>query len=985
MTVTSRLPVYRQNRVTLEIFGPVSAFLAAVLLLLCASPAGADWNWQTPVPQGNTLLKVQFTDTTYGWAVGEFGSMIHTTDGGHSWYEQEYARTDDIYSVAMTSGDEGWAVGDNGTILHTIDGGDDWIEQTSGVSGGLNDVVFVDSLNGWAVGDNEVILHTSNRGVTWNVQHQNFIPGAINAITFLSPTEGWAVGSARKVYHTTDGGTNWIQKVVGSGSPATYSGITFADPSLGFIVGSGGEIWRTEDGGLTWAPVASGTTANLNAVAMKNSFAGWIGGDAGIFLSTINGGQSWSSATITDGSNLNSLCWMAGKLWATGELGHILVSTNSGVSWSPVDQGSRKSVNWFDFVSSTTGYAVGQAGLILRTTDGGTSWGQQTSPAPAASCYGVKFTDNVNGWAVGDNGTILRTGDGLNWSVESCPVTHQLFGITFANSTTGWIVGGEAVNYTGIILKTSDEGNSWSVQLNAVPKVLFGVAFASPTQGWAVGNSGYVLHTTDAGSTWNPQTSGTTRTLYWCSFSDALRGWAVGDSGTIIRTTNGGTSWSLQNSGVNSALYSIDHASNLSAIAVGDLGTILYTNDAGAHWQNQYSRTTNSLYGATFPSSSNAWACGDYGTVLHQTIQLSSGSVSGIVFNDANANAQFDTGEAVIPGWKVRLGGTRVDSTLAGGDGSFHFDNLPQGIYTLSEAAQPGWSQTYPVSPASYTFPLNPETTVFIGNFGNFSSSARPYDFRSGWNIVSVPLAVPDSRTRKLFPTANSAAFIYSGAYLVADTLGPGVGAWLKFPSSQTIWLTGDARTTDTIPVQADWNIIGSVSDSVPVASITSDPPGLVTSQFFGYNGSYYHAVSLLPSEGYWVKASSPGSLIISSSQTRSRAGRIRIIPTDEVPPGPPGGMTTPSGAPLTYSLAQNYPNPFNPRTHVQFTVAGIQFVVLKVYDVLGREVATLVNETKQPGEYSVDWDAGNQPSGVYYYRMTAGSFVETRKLVLIR
>ena len=88
---------------------------------------------------------------------------------------------------------------------------------------------------------------------------------------------------------------------------------------------------------------------------------------------------------------------------------------------------------------------------------------------------------------------------------------------------------------------------------------------------------------------------------------------------------------------------------------------------------------------------------------------------------------------------------------------------------------------------------------------------------------------------------------------------------------------------------------------------------------------------------------------------------------------------------PSAYTLFQNYPNPFNPSTVIGFQVPSSGFVSLKVYDVLGREVATLVNEREKAGSYSVTFDAGNLPSGVYFYRITAGSFVETKKLVVLR
>ena len=88
---------------------------------------------------------------------------------------------------------------------------------------------------------------------------------------------------------------------------------------------------------------------------------------------------------------------------------------------------------------------------------------------------------------------------------------------------------------------------------------------------------------------------------------------------------------------------------------------------------------------------------------------------------------------------------------------------------------------------------------------------------------------------------------------------------------------------------------------------------------------------------------------------------------------------------PKAFDLAQNYPNPFNPTTNVRFTIVNRQLTVVKVYDVLGREVATLVNEVKEPGTYTVQFDGSNLASGVYFYRLSAGSYLATHKMILMR
>jgi hypothetical protein len=88
---------------------------------------------------------------------------------------------------------------------------------------------------------------------------------------------------------------------------------------------------------------------------------------------------------------------------------------------------------------------------------------------------------------------------------------------------------------------------------------------------------------------------------------------------------------------------------------------------------------------------------------------------------------------------------------------------------------------------------------------------------------------------------------------------------------------------------------------------------------------------------------------------------------------------------PTVYALEQNYPNPFNPATVITYALPKQSPVTLKIYDVVGRVVATLIDETQQPGTYRLRFDASGLASGVYLYRMMAGSFVDTKKLILLR
>jgi photosystem II stability/assembly factor-like uncharacterized protein len=97
------------------------------------------------------------------------------------------------------------------------------------------------------------------------------------------------------------------------------------------------------------------------------------------------------------------------------------------------------------------------------------------------------------------------------------------------------------------------------------------------------------------------------------------------------------------------------------------------------------------------------------------------------------------------------------------------------------------------------------------------------------------------------------------------------------------------------------------------------------------------------------------------------------------------GGIEEESVSPKEFTLSQNYPNPFNPVTNIIFRIADFGFVSLRIYDLLGNEVATLLNEEKPAGNYELQFDASNLSSGVYLYRLSAGNFTEIKKMVLLK
>jgi glucose/arabinose dehydrogenase len=143
--------------------------------------------------------------------------------------------------------------------------------------------------------------------------------------------------------------------------------------------------------------------------------------------------------------------------------------------------------------------------------------------------------------------------------------------------------------------------------------------------------------------------------------------------------------------------------------------------------------------------------------------------------------------------------------------------------------------------------------------------STTQYPFVAGWNLVSLPLVVGDPHVAPVFPGAISAAYGFDpdAGYAIQDTMQFGRGYWIKFDSAATVSIAGVARSRDTVNVLPGWNLVGAVSTVVDTGSVVQIPPGILQSAFFGYAGGYPPADSLHPARGYWVRAGSPGRIVL--------------------------------------------------------------------------------------------------------------------------
>ncbi len=375
------------------------------------------------------------------------------------------------------------------------------------------------------------------------------------------------------------------------------------------------------------------------------------------------------------------------------------------------------------------------------------------------------------------------------------------------------------------------------------------------------------------------------------------------------------------------------------------------------------------------------------------------GKVEGVVFYDKNQNGTKDTDEEGLHNWKMYLEDTSADSVITDMNGYYIFPRVPRGTYTLRAQTKNFWSAT---TPAESVITISTETMNHLVNFGEYTDSSGYYHVNAGWNIVSVPRKSGDMSKTALFPSAISSAYAYEGVYVTKDTLVCGVGYWLKFSQEQDVLITGAPITNDTtIVVHEGWNMIGSLTQSITVTNIIGIPVGMITSFLFGYQTSYVITDSLYPGRGYWIKTDQDGELSLSIAPPPANYPLFATGFRGELPPPAPDGEQDPSTmlrVPNEFHLEQNYPNPFNPVTTIEYRIpepeptarygAGMNYesrVRLSVYNLLGQEIAVLVDETKEAGTYRVNWNAPQVPSGIYFYQLKAGNYTATKKMVLMK
>ncbi|MBI5476864.1 MAG: alkaline phosphatase family protein [Ignavibacteriales bacterium] len=153
--------------------------------------------------------------------------------------------------------------------------------------------------------------------------------------------------------------------------------------------------------------------------------------------------------------------------------------------------------------------------------------------------------------------------------------------------------------------------------------------------------------------------------------------------------------------------------------------------------------------------------------------------------------------------------------------------------------------------------------TIIVTGTGFSGDVRRIIGLNKGWNLLSLPVNLPDTRVSSIFPSAISGAYEYGGNYNQVDSINYGKGFWIKFGDTDTVNFNGIPVSEYSVDVVEGWNLIGGLSYPVLVDSITSNPADIIEGKFFGYYNGYFAADTLYPGAGYWIKANQAGVLFL--------------------------------------------------------------------------------------------------------------------------
>ncbi len=712
--------------------------------------------------------------------------------------------------------------------------------------------------------------------------------------------------------------------------------------------------------------------------------------------------QSGPSVLLQDcyflGNGLNG--WSIGATGATGQyISTVCVTTNGGLNWTSVPFIVNSSMTGVCFANAQTGWAVGSGGVIMNSINGGLNWSQQTSPTGRLLSK-VWFINAQTGWAAGgwQDGTsylvIKTTNGGQTWIDQSFGSgAFSCESIYFINDQTGW-VGGRDNTLAPHIHKTTDGGSSWANQ--TVPSTgsnvgIASIKFATPGKGWAAStsiyNNGPVFYTTDGGNNWTIQFS-TNLHYHVLDVRDSISVAVVGvkilspQTEQVFVTTNGGLNWSQYTPPIVGYTYGISYRGTNIWICSNNTQILMGSNN-GAAWSTQF--IAPRWRSVTWNSATTGW--------------ITAGTSVG---TDGVSLKTTDGGQTWLKD-VLSPGGSQAYFANAN-FGWMFFEGNSSSIYRTSNGGI-NWIQTYIPSSGAWIGRITFASQTTGWAYG--ASGKLVYTTNSGatWttqivgstNYIDAVFCMSENEAWAGGGYGGGSGFISytsnSGQTWIPQT--PSTSSMVNdifFINNRYGWaLNYGGSTQKTTDGGQTWVSSGSISNYYAMRILMLD-------SLRGWIAAYNATGGGNNGLGYIYKTSNGGDSWVQEwvsplvgtdlsdlknqfNTTLWCIGNNSTILKYDIPVGIIKNSETVS----EFLLGQNYPNPFNPNTVINYQLPVNTFVRLVVYDVLGREVTTLINYKQHAGNYSVEFKGENLPSGIYIYKIEAGNYTNVKKMVLLK
>jgi photosystem II stability/assembly factor-like uncharacterized protein len=641
-----------------------------------------------------------------------------------------------------------------------------------------------------------------------------------------------------------------------------------------------------------------------------------------------------------------------GWLWGGGSV----KTTDGGISWNRTVYGIAGSVCWF--VNPQVAYNAG--GYISKTIDGGNYWQQMYYTGGSYS--DICFINESTGVALNSYmGRVYTTTDGgASWNFQA--LSTSIRAARFFNSTTGFIF-----TAAGTLWKTTNSGVTF-VSLASPSVPAYKAHFLNSTTGFAVGSE--IWKSTDAGNSWVSKGTSNGFNVECITFTNNLNGYILSTSGQLQRTTNGGENWSSSFLPVTCVFETISFLNSSTGYAAGSQPpTLLKTTNGGTTWFNAYQR----IISTTIPKvqaldASRTWVTN--GTdKMFRTIN---GGTSWDSVNTGMANIKWFQFINNLTGW-ICDDVTNFKKTTDGGNTW----NLYPIIGTLDVTnftfinENTGWACCYQSGKIFKTTNGGVNWAVDYNQSGSHPSKIFFLNQITGWRIIG------GSGIGTLQKTTNG------GTNWVTLVSTPSLGTYFINESTGFMFGGYATPTTRTTNGGLNWSSVGPYYESINDMVFLDAQTGWGTGGGGGLRRTTNGGVN-------WSNISQGLDSMVSVSFSDINNGWAAgtngvLIKTNSG--GVVGVNNNLSSIPENILLSQNYPNPFNPSTRINYELRNTNYVTLKIFDLLGKEVAMLVNEKQNAGSYAVDFNSSgfNLPSGIYFYTLKTDGFTETKKMVLVK